>query len=445
MKLRPVVLAALLASPSLALAQPGAVPTPPPPPQNPAPAAPAAGARVLSMAEAVDIALRQQPSLRQSRAQLEASKGRIDQVRASQKPNVTLSASASVGGGGSQRDFIDPSWNSAIGASASWRITDFGQTGAQLRAARASSEASAAGVNTTTLDVRYGVESSYLEAVARARLVTVAEATVKSEEAHLDQAKRFVAAQAKDPIEVVQAQARAANARAALAQAQSQAAIAVANLRASIGWVDPTQQIAVAATWPEPPSEPPPALPSLVESARSHRPEIIELDKQVAAADANIDAARAERRPVLSANAQTQWSPGTNDINPQPAWSAGLSLSWQLFDGGRSAADVRVARANRESALAQRDQLLLDLTSQLDGNRAQIDANREATSSSNEAVLAARAQLKLAEARYAQGLGSQIELADAQTAVTTAEGNLIQSEFQLATAWAALNRSLGGL
>ena len=44
---------------------------------------------------------------------------------------------------------------------------------------------------------------------------------------------------------------------------------------------------------------------------------------------------------------------------------------------------------------------------------------------STEAVTAARAQLKLAEARYTQGLGSQIELADAQTAVTTAEGNLV--------------------
>jgi outer membrane protein TolC len=44
-------------------------------------------------------------------------------------------------------------------------------------------------------------------------------------------------------------------------------------------------------------------------------------------------------------------------------------------------------------------------------------------------VAAARAQLPLAEARYAQCLGSQIELADAQTAVTTAEGNLVTVEF----------------
>jgi outer membrane protein TolC len=58
-------------------------------------------------------------------------------------------------------------------------------------------------------------------------------------------------------------------------------------------------------------------------------------------------------------------------------------------------------------------------------------------------VQAAQAELKLANARYAQGLGSQIELADAQTAVTTAEGNLVSAEWQLADAWATLRRQLG--
>ncbi|HUS31377.1 MAG TPA: TolC family protein [Kofleriaceae bacterium] len=432
MKLRIALCLALLSSPALAQ----------PPPQT------------LTMEQAVEIAMKSQPALRQSRASLEASRGRIEQVEATRRPTLNLSASANIGGGGPSRDIIDPSASSAIGASAQWRITDFGQTAAQLRAAQLSAEASSADVQTDILDVRRDVELTFLEAVARTRLLVVAEATVKSEETHLDQAKRFVAAQAKDPIEVVQAQARAANARASFAQAQSQAAIALANLRAAIGWVDPASTLAVSNNWPVPPDAPPPVLTELVTTARSHRPEIVALDKQVAAAEANIDAARAQRRPVLSANAQSQWSPSWSkeaDMNgdhinvPQPSWSIGLSLTWQAYDGGRTAADVRVARANRESALAQRDALLLDLTSQLDSARAQIDANRAATQASTEAVEAARAQLELAEARYAQGLGSQIELADAQTAVTTAEGNLIQSEFQLATAWATLRRSLGGI
>lgn len=408
----------------------------------PAAAQPAQSTQTLTMQQAVEIALRQQPSLRQSRAQLEAARGRVDQVESNLRPSLSVSASASVGGGGPVRDFLDPSTNAAVGASANWRIWDFGQNAAQLRAAEASARASAAGVDTRVLDVRQDVELSYLEAVARGRLVGVAQTTVKSEELHVDQAKRFVAAQAKDPIEVVQAQARLANAKAALAQAQSNAATALANLRAAIGWVDPSRALAITDGWPATP-EMPPDLTALVDTARKQRPELAQADLTVAAADASIDAARAQRRPVLSANARTEWAPSSGETWPQPSWSAGLSLTWLLYDGGRISADVRVAKANRESALASRDALLIDLTSQLDADRAQIEANQSGVVASNEAVEAARAQLKLAEARYAAGVGSQIELTDAQTAVTTAEGNLVQAEWQLAAAWASLRRDLG--
>jgi outer membrane protein len=416
--------AALLASPTLASAE----------------------SQVLTMEHAVEIAMQQQPALRQQRAQVEAAQGRIDQAEVNRNPVVTLSASGNAGGGGIARDFLGNIIRAGanISANANWRIYDFGLTAMQVHAAELNAQATAIGVDTTVLDVRRNVEQSYLEAVARQRLVVVADATAKAEEARVDQARRFVAAQARDPIEVVQASSRYANAKAALAQARSSAATALANLRAAIGWVDPTQTLAVPDAWPSPPIDTPPPLDKLVETARGRRPELKQFDLQIAAADANIEAARALRRPVLSASASTNWNPQTGLAElPLPAWNVGLVLSWQAFDGGRSAADVRVARANRESALAQRDALLLSLTAELDAIRAQIDANRAATDASNEAVVSARAQLQLAEARYTEGLGSQIELADAQAAVVTAEGNLISSEFQLASAWAALRRALG--
>jgi outer membrane protein len=199
----------------------------------------------------------------------------------------------------------------------------------------------------------------------------------------------------------------------------------------------------VDPNWPTPPTEEPAPLVQLVATSRQHRAEILQLDKQIAAAEANVQAAQYERRPILSATASSQWNPDSTDWSPEPSWTAGLTLSWQLFDGGRSRADQRVARANVMSAQAERDALLVTLTSQLDSARAQIIANRVNVLASTEAVTAARAQLRLAEARYAQGLGSQIELADAQTAVTTAEGNLVTAQFQLADAWAQLRRAIG--
>ena len=407
----------------------------------------------VSMQQAVDVALKQHPSLRQNRAAIDAAEGRIDLAKVPLRPTVSVSASLTAGSsrpapcagdmtmtcGG----FFDPTASTGLAAVANWRIWDFGATKARVREAELNAAAIAAAVDTTTLDIRRNVEVAYLEAVARQRLVVVSQATVQSEELHLDQAKKFVAAQAKDPIEVVQAQARAANARSTLAQARAAEAVALASLRSAIGWADAATAPAVVSQWPVPSENDPPQLGALVDDARKHRPEIAQLDRQILAAEAGVDSAYADRRPVLSATAQTQWSPGTEDWRPQPSWSAGLTLSWMLWDGGRSSANAKIARANVAAAMAERDALLVELTSGLEAARAEIIANRAAVDASREAVTAAQAQLKLAEARYKQGLGSQIELADAQTAVTTAEGNLIQAEWQLATAWTSLRRALG--
>lgn len=404
----------------------------------------AQSAQPLTLERAIQIAIQQQPSVRITRANIEAAYGRVDQARVAEKPSLSVAGTVGTSSARPPDRFFDrPDLSTGLSAQLSWRIYDFGQTRANVRAAEASAAAVASATGVTNLDIESSVSIAFLEAVARARLVGVAEATVKSEDVHLDQARKFVAAQAKDPIEVAQAQSRAANARSALATAQSNAAVALANLRSAIGWVDPSVTFVIEQTWPTPPIDEPVPLGALVQTARQRRPELAQADKQVAAAEASLTAAEAERRPVLSAQAVTQYSPGTGDWTPDPSWSAGLTLSWNLLDGGRSSADQRVARANVTAAVAQRDALLVSMTAQLESSRSRIIANRANVIASNEAVTAARAQLKLADARYTQGLGSQIELADAQTAVTTAEGNLILAEWQLADAWAQLRRALG--
>lgn len=476
-----ISLTCLLLAAAPAAAQPGQTP-PQPPPSQPPPSQPppeqpgegppgeqpswlpgvqdvtqaeiaTPGKLTISMARAVELALRQHPNVRTARAQAEAAEGRVEQSRVPLEPTLgvagtlaaqsqsTFSRNGSTSGG-----FFTEQESTPLSATANWRITDFGQTRANIRAAQATAEAASASVDTTALDVRQQVELAYLESVARRRLVIVAQATVKSEEGHVDQAKRFVAAQAHDPIEVAQAQSRLANAESTLAQAQANEALALANLRAAIGWIDPTRTIVVDPNWPVPSSEEPPQLAQLVDTARQHRPDIVALDKDIEAANESLIAAQAERRPVLSATASAGWTPNSQITwSPQPTWQAGLTLSWLAWDGGKSRADAHVAHANLEVSIAQRDELLVTLTSQLESARAQIVTNRAAVQAATEGVTAAQAELQLANARYAQGLGSQIELADAQTAVTTAQGNLVTAQWQLADAWANLRRQLGAM
>jgi outer membrane protein len=409
----------------------------------------------LTIAQVVELAMSQQAALRQARASADASSARVELSRVPLRPTASASASASTGSTGvrpcadnpdeSCGGFFDPSSGTGLSAQINWRLYDFGQTAASIRAAEANAAAANAGVRTTELDVRTGAELAYLEAVARHHLVLVAQATVDSEVAHLAQAKGFVAAGARDPIEVAQAQARLASARSAMAQAQSNQAVALGNLRAAIGWLDPTRQVVTELSWPSSgASDAPLELARLVESARANRPELVQLDKQIAASEEGVTAAQVSRRPTLSAFASTQWNPDSSDWSPQPSWSAGLQLSWTFYDGGRASAEIKVARANLRATVAQRDALLVSLTSALETARARIIANAANAQASSEAVIAAQAALRLAEARYAQGLGSQIEVADGQAAVTVAQGNLVVAEWQLADAWAQLRRATGG-
>ncbi len=414
------------------------------------------GKLLLSMKRAVELALEQHPTLRQQQAAAEAAYGRVDQAGVPTQPTLTLAGTLGASSKPQQPcNMGDTALNcggfdthqeaTGLSATAAWKITDFGVTRLNVRAADLTAVAADAGVSSTKLDLRLAVETAYLQAIAEHRLVVVAESTVKSDDAHFDQAKRFVAAGQMDPIVVAQASSTLAAAKSALAQAQSTDAIALANLRAAIGWMDPNRTVVIDANWPVTAEEQPPELPQLVDSARKRRPDIMQLDKLITAADASLDAAHAERRPTLSATADIAYGPQTGNWSPQPSWGAGLTLSWLAWDGGKSRADVKVAVANEHLAMANRDALLLTLTSTLESARAQIIANRSGVSASNEAVISAQAALKLAEARYAQGLGSQIELADAQTAVTTAQGALVTAEFQLATAWATLHRAAGDI
>ena len=473
----------LLLVPSLALAQPAprAAPTPAPtPPDQPQPAAGGSpqwlpgvvdvtaaetavpGKLTLTMARAVEIAQKPQPSLRQARAHDRGRRGPRRSVRRS--PSIRRSRSApSSARARARADACGDPTNGLCGGFFI-RLVRHGLARerelADLRLRPDPREHPAPPRRTPTprrpatrhTIARRPHATSRSRTSRRSRASgwsLVAEATVKSEEAHLDQAKRFVAAQAKDPIEVAQAQARAANAQSALAQAQSDEAVALANLRAAIGWLDPTRAPAVDPNWPTP-AERGAAGPR----ARSSRPRAStaprssQLDKQIDAADASVTAAHAERRPMLvGERAASQWSPATDDsvaaaeLERRPV-AVVAAVRWRPQPRRRRRSRTRTSIVG--AGPARRAARLADLGSS--SPRARRSSRTARTSPPRPRPSPRRRpQLKLAEARYAQGLGSQIELADAQTAVTTAEGNLITAEWQLADAWATLRRAIGQL
>jgi len=72
-----------------------------------------------------------------------------------------------------------------------------------------------------------------------------------------------------------------------------------------------------------------------------------------------------------------------------------------------------------------------------------VRANKEAVLAADEAVTNAKERLRLAEGRYQAGVGSIIELGDAQVAATTAQAQKVQADYNVSTARAQLLNALG--
>ena len=126
-------------------------------------------------------------------------------------------------------------------------------------------------------------------------------------------------------------------------------------------------------------------------------------------------------------------------------WNAavGVTLTWNLFQGGLTNGMIHEAEGNLGFAAAQLDLLRQQVRVDVDQALLTIRAAKAALSSARKALVAARQRLSLAEGRYQNGSGSVIELGDAQIAAANAAAQVVQTDFQLATARAQLLSALG--
>jgi outer membrane protein TolC len=125
------------------------------------------------------------------------------------------------------------------------------------------------------------------------------------------------------------------------------------------------------------------------------------------------------------------------------SWSTGISASVPLFDGGRQAAQVAVARTSVESATVQLAQTRLQMQHQAQQALTQFATSLARATAADRAAAAAREAFRAAEGRYTAGVGTVVEVETARTELVTAEVSLRQSQSDQWTTLVALRRALG--
>ena len=413
----------------------------------------AAPGRMLTLAEAQRVAQERQPQLRAARGSTEAAEGRVEQSRSGLLPQLSAAADYQrttsnflFRQGGVFRQVSGTSW-STVGftdstVTLSQLLWDFGQTSNRWRSTQASARSAADQERSTWQQVTLQVRVAFFNAVAFKELLAVARETLANQRNHLIQIEGFVQAGTRPPIDLSQARADFANAEVQVINADNAYQRSKVLVNQAMGVEGPIDYDVANEALPPQAGEDG-ALESLLVTALAARPEIASATEQVKAQQLLIQSARGAYGPTISVGAsfiQTTET-GTNYVGWDVA--AGITLTWNLFQGGLTKGMVHEAEGNLGFAAGQLDVLRQQVRVDVDQALLAIRAAKGALASARNALVAARQRLALAEGRYQNGSGSVIELGDAQIAAANAAAQVVQTDFQLATARAQLIWALG--
>ncbi len=399
-------------------------------------------ANVLTLDDAVRIALESHPEVTVARSQVEAAEARARETRAGTLPSVDSSASYDVSAGRPPPGPFDVGGGYRASVSGSVLLYDFGRTRARVRSSEVSADAVKTDAEAMLRDIVFNVRLAYIDVLEAEAMVQVNEQTLENERRHLRRTEAFVEAGERPRIDLVRFQTRVEEARAALVMAKSDLQTSRARLLRVIGL--PGEPTAFAVEEPELPNLEVEALTSeeLLELAFEERADLEAARLSLVAGELGVEATRLRLRPSVRVSAGTSYY-GDRFTEPGAGASLGVSLSWPLFDGfaASSALEAEQAglRAERARLLAREHEVWGEITevrSQLDSNLARLEAAEQGLTSALEL-------LRLAEARYAEGVGDSLELASAQLDVTSASARRVRAAYDLATARARLLRALG--
>lgn len=178
------------------------------------------------------------------------------------------------------------------------------------------------------------------------------------------------------------------------------------------------------------------------------RPDVVQAEQDLIAANANIGAARAARFPriALTASAGVVSSDlaGLFNSDGRTAWSFSPSVALPIFDLGRASANVEAAKVQREIAVAQYDKAVQTAFRDVADALVARQTYAEQAQAQRAQAEAEAARLRLSTLRYDTGVASQLDLLDAQRALFNAQQALIGAQLARQQAHIAVYKALGG-
>jgi multidrug efflux system outer membrane protein len=398
-------------------------------------------------------ALRDSPSVLASAQRLLQAQAQLGVTRAGQLPAVSAGASVSNSRSSTEtpqgiafgRRSIEGN-QFTVGASMSWELDLWGRVRRVVEAADAQALAAQYDRDGVMLLVSSQVASAYWQLRGQdVELAVLRDAAATRRESQQLVEARFNAGLTNE-LDVSRARVERANAEADLQEVQRQRNLVEHALAVLVG-ASPSAPLVASSQNARLPQ--PPAIPvGLPASLLGQRPDLAASVAGLRAANAQVGVAQGAFYPSLSLTGNFGYaSESLADITRGGAqqFSVGpLALSLPLFDGGRNRANLKLAQARYDEAVANHQGRLLTALREVEDALSDVQQRQRQAALQEEARQAAARALLVAQARYERGVSTYLDVTDAQRSSLSADRVGAQIAAQRLLAAVSVARALGG-
>lgn len=377
----------------------------------------------LTLAEAEKLAIQNNPQFAAARLNAQASYQVPVEVRAGLRPTVDGSVTG-VGADSGSRLAAGALNNPVIynrlasGLLVNQLITDFGRTGSLIASANLRAQAQDQVTETTRADILVATVRAYFAVLRASAVLKVAQQTVSARQLVSDQITALFNSQLKSQLDVSFANVNLADAQLLLSQAQNDLKSAEATLATAIGL---PAQVSFSLSEETMPGALPDQVDPFIQQALQDRPELKDLRLEQSAAERFAKAEHALNYPTIGVAGAAGFVPAGETAVPGRYGAIGLNVNIPVFNGGLFRARQTEAELRAKAATERVNDLSNRITQ--DVRQAYLNARTAFERLGLTAQLLQQAQLALdlARGRYDLGLGSIVELSQAQLNLTSAQ------------------------
>ena len=292
------------------------------------------------------------------------------------------------------------------------------------------------------------VRQSYFGVLQARRLVAVADAALSRSELNLRSARGFFDVGTKPKSDVTRAEVEVANARVGVIRARNLVRFSETSLANALG-LDATAPIEIDDILTYEPVAIDPA--QLAVEALGNRPELRQAQARLDGARAQVSGARARYLPDLTVNGTAGYTgddafiatDGVAGVGFSEFWAVTGQLSWNLFEGFFTQNRVKETQALVETARANYETIELQVRLEVEQAYIVVIEASERFGATEKAIESAQENLRLAQGRYDAGVGTILELTEAQLSLTNAEADSVRAVTDYRVGLAVLDRVVG--